>query len=172
MAPGGLMMMLFTPVSSRMLTRLGARVTMAVGAGVLAAGYLVATLLMDAPWQLMVASCVICAGVGIGYAAMPTLILTNVPKSEASAGVGLNSLMRSIGMTIAGVVMAVVLTSSTITVVPGTDVPTHGAFQTCFVIGAAAAAIGAVIVLFIAKQRRADADDAGEREGEVLAEAH
>lgn len=154
MAPGGLMMMLFTPVPSRMLTRLGARATMSVGAGVLAAGYLVATLLMDAPWQLMIASCVICAGVGIGYAAMPTLILTNVPKGEASAGVGLNSLMRSIGTTVAGAVMAVVLTSNTVTASPGTEVPTHGAFQTCFVIGAAAAAVGAVIVLFIAKQPR------------------
>lgn len=159
MAPGGLMMMLFTPVSSWMLTRLGARVTMAVGAAVLAGGYLVATLLMAAPWQLMLASCVICAGVGIGYAAMPTLILTNVPRSESAAGVGLNSLMRSMGTTIAGAVMAVVLTSNTVAVAPGgPEIPARGAFQLCFVIGAVAAAVGALIVLGIARERRSPAE--------------
>ena len=156
MTPGGLMMMLFTPVSSRMLTSLGARITMAVGAGVLALGYLVATLLMDAPWQLMVATGVISAGVGIGYAAMPTLILTNVPAAESAASVGLNSLMRSIGTTTAGAIMAVVLTSKTITLAPGAPaVPSEGAYQLCFIIGAVAAAVGAAIVLFIPRQRRA-----------------
>lgn len=154
MAPAGLMMMLFTPVSSRMLTRLGGRTTMAVGAGVLALGYVVAVFLMDAPWQLMLASCVASAGVGIGYAAMPTLILTNVPAAESAASVGLNSLMRSMGTTVAGAVMTIVLTSQTAVLAPGTPaIPTGGAFQLCFVIGAAAAAVGAVIVLCIPRQR-------------------
>ena len=156
MAPAGLMMMAFTPVSSRLLTRLGGRSTMAIGAAVLALGYVVAVFLMDAPWQLMLASCVASAGVGIGYAAMPTLILTNVPAAESAASVGLNSLMRSIGTTVAGAVMAIVLTSRTTVLAPGTPaVPTGGAFQLCFVIGAAAAAVGAVIVLFIPRQRGA-----------------
>lgn len=152
MAPAGLMMMLFTPVSSRLLTRLGGRGTMAIGAVVLAAGYVVAVFLMDAPWQLMLASCITSAGVGIGYAAMPTLILSNVPATEAAASVGLNSLMRSMGTTVAGAVMAIVLTGRTTILAPGTpEIPTSGAFQLCFVIGACAAAAGALIVLFIPK---------------------
>ncbi|MGF0118706.1 MFS transporter [Promicromonospora sp. Marseille-Q5078] len=159
MAPAGLMMMLFTPVSSRLLTRFGGRSTMAIGAAVLALGYVVAVFLMDAPWQLMLASCVASAGVGIGYAAMPTLILTNVPAAESAASVGLNSLMRSIGTTVAGAVMAIVLTSQTTVLAPGSPaIPTGAAFQLCFVIGALAAAIGAVIVLFIPRQRGTQAD--------------
>jgi MFS family permease len=155
MAPAGLMMMVFTPVSSRMLTRLGGRVTMATGAGVLAVGYVVAVFLMDAPWQLMLASCVASAGVGIGYAAMPTLILTNVPATESAASVGLNSLMRSMGTTVAGAVMAIVLTSRTVVPTPGAPaIPAEGAFQLCFVIGALAAAVGAAIVLFVPRQQR------------------
>ncbi len=39
---------------------------------------------------------------GIGYAAMPTLILSNVPDEAAASSVGVNSLMRSVGTTIAG----------------------------------------------------------------------
>ncbi|GGR57861.1 MFS transporter [Nocardioides luteus] len=155
MAPAGLMMMLFTPVSSRLLTRLGGRGTMAIGAVVLAGGYVVAVFLMDAPWQLMLASCVASAGVGIGYAAMPTLILGNVPQAEAAASVGLNSLMRSMGTTVAGAVMAIVLTSRTTVLAPGMpEIPTAGAFQLCFVIGALAAGVGALIVLLIPRPRQ------------------
>ncbi|MFJ9391702.1 MFS transporter [Nocardioides sp. NPDC101246] len=171
MAPAGLMMMLFTPVSSRLLTRIGGRGTMAIGAVVLAAGYVVAVFLMDAPWQLMLASCVASAGVGIGYAAMPTLILGNVPAAEAAASVGLNSLMRSIGTTVAGAVMAIVLTSRTIVLAPGApEIPTAGAFQLCFVIGALAAGVGALIVLLIPRSRPEAADDSAD--DAVLAGSH
>ncbi|MET8521339.1 MFS transporter [Nocardioides sp. NPDC004968] len=171
MAPAGLMMMLFTPVSSRLLTRLGGRGTMAIGAVVLAAGYVVAVFLMDAPWQLMLASCIASAGVGIGYAAMPTLILSNVPAAEAAASVGLNSLMRSMGTTVAGAVMAIVLTSRTTVLAPGMpEIPTAGAFQLCFVIGALAAGVGALIVLLIPRPRQEAADDTAD--DAVLAGSH
>ncbi|ROS75448.1 MFS transporter [Cellulomonas sp. PhB143] len=153
MAPAGLMMMAFAPVSARLLTGFGGRVTLALGAFVISLGYVVALFMMSAPWQLMVASCVASAGVGIGYAAMPTLILTNVPAREGASSVGVNTLMRSVGTTVAGAVMAVVLTSRTMTLAPGTPaVPTEGAFSLCFVIGAAAAAVGAVIVLLIPRR--------------------
>ena len=56
MAPGGLMMMLFAPVSSRLMRQVGAKLTLMLGATVLGVGYLVALVLMDAPWQLLVAS--------------------------------------------------------------------------------------------------------------------
>ena len=113
MAPGGLMMMVFAPVSSGLMSSIGAKRTLMIGAAVLGVGYLVALVLMDAPWQLLVASCVASAGVGIGYAAMPTLILDAVPAREAASAVGVNGLMRSTGTTLAAAVMATLLTSST-----------------------------------------------------------
>lgn len=125
------------------------------GAGVLAGGYVIAVFMINAPWQLMVASCVASAGVGIGYAAMPTLILRNVHEEEASAGVGLNSLMRSVGTTVAGAVMALVLTSNTQELGAGAEpVPTGAAFQLCFFIGALAALAGMGIVLLIPREGR------------------
>ncbi|WP_224766249.1 MFS transporter [Nocardioides campestrisoli] len=150
MAPGGVTMMLFTPVSSRMLSRVGGRVTLFAGALVISLGYVVATFLTDAPWQLMLASCVVSAGVGIGYAAMPTLILENVPEEEAGSSVGVNALMRSVGTTVAGAVMAALLSSRTISLAPGVpEIPGHDAFRLCFIVGAASAALGAAIVLLI-----------------------
>jgi MFS family permease len=153
MAPGGLMMMLFAPVSSTLITRVGPKRTLMLGATVLGAGYLVAVALMGAPWQLLVASCVVCAGVGIGYAAMPTLILDAVPMREAGAAVGLNALMRSVGTTLAAAVMGTVLAGSSKTL-GGFEIPTQGAFQLCFLIGAAAAFVGVAITATIPRPDR------------------
>ncbi len=151
MAPAGLMMLVFSPISSAMLTRLGGRVTLAIGASVIAAGYLLAVFMTDAPWKLMLATCLSSAGVGIGYAAMPSLILDNVPRAEASSGVGVNALMRSMGTTVAGAVMAIVLTSQT-TGLGGALIPTHDAFRLCFVLGAGAALVAVVLTLLIPRR--------------------
>lgn len=154
MAPGGLMMLVFAPLSSRLMTTLGARVTLSIGATVTAVGYVVATFLMGAPWQLMVASLVASAGVGIGYAAMPTLILDNVPASEAGSSVGVNALMRSVGTTVAGAVMAAVLTSRTVSLAPGVTIPDESAFTVCFAVGACAAFAGAMVALLAPRRTR------------------
>lgn len=153
MAPGGLMMMAFAPVSSRLINRRGARLTLTIGATVIGGGYLVALFLMNAPWQLMIASCIASAGVGIGYAAMPTLILDNVPEAEAGSSVGVNGLMRSVGTTIAGAVMAAILTSKLTELAPGIQVPSESAFSLCFLVGAAAAFAGAALALLVPRER-------------------
>ncbi|MCK5891859.1 MAG: MFS transporter [Aeromicrobium sp.] len=156
MAPAGFMMMLFAPVSSGLLTAIGARVTLSIGAVVVSLGYVASLLLMGSPWQLMIGAMIGAAGVGIGYAAMPTLILDNVPAHEAGSGVGVNALMRSVGTTIAGAVMAAILTSRTIELAPGATVPSEGAFQLCFVVGAGAALAGALVALLVPRLRRPD----------------
>lgn len=148
MAPGGLMMMAFAPVSAGLMRSRGARRTLMVGAVVLGLGYLVGLFLMAAPWQLLIASCVASAGVGIGYAAMPTLILDSVPATEAASAVGVNGLMRSTGTTLAAAVMATILTSSS-TSLGGFAVPREGAFQLCFLVGAVAAFAGAGLAALV-----------------------
>ncbi|MCL3817628.1 MFS transporter [Aeromicrobium wangtongii] len=154
MAPAGLAMMLFAPVSSRIISTLGARIALMIGAAVLATGYLASTVLMGAPWQLLIASCIATAGVGIGYAAMPTLILDSTPPHEAAAAVGLNSLARSAGTTIAAAVMATVLTSNTVAF-GGIELPSESAFRWCFFIGAFAALLGVALAACVPARRRA-----------------
>ena len=148
MAPGGLMMMAFSPVSGRLMTVIGPKQTLMVGAAVLGFGYLTAFFLMDAPWQLLIASSIAAAGVGIGYGAMPALIMGNVAPREAGAAVGINALMRSIGTTSAAAIMVTVLTSST-TDFGGASIPTEGAYQLCFLIGAIAAFVGVALTALV-----------------------
>ncbi|MCR6030819.1 MFS transporter [Nocardioides sp. zg-579] len=168
MAPGGLVMMLFAPVSGRLISTIGARVTLMIGAAVLGGGYLVAYVLMDAPWQLLLVSCILSAGVGIGYAAMPTLILDAVPPREAGAAVGLNALMRSVGTTVSAAVMGTLLTSNTMPAGNGFEIPTEGAFQLCFLVGAIAAFAGVAIAALIPKRKAVDATPGSEPVGAGL----
>lgn len=145
MAPGGLVMMAFAPVSSRLLDGVGPKRTLMVGSAVLGVGYLVAYFLMNEPWELLVATCVISAGVGIAYAAMPTLIMGAVPMAEAGAAVGINALSRSIGTTSAAAVMATLLASSA----DPSGIPTRDAFELCFLVGAIAAFVGVAITALV-----------------------
>ena len=151
MAPGGLMMLVFSPVSGILINKIGAKYTLAIGATVLGTGYLIALFLMNSPWQLMVASIIAASGVGIGYAAMPTLIMGSVPMTKAGAAVGLNGLMRSIGTTVSSAVMAVLLTTATVSL-GGNDMPSHTSFRLCFLVGAIAAFVGVAITLTIPKR--------------------
>jgi MFS family permease len=170
LAPAGVMMMLFAPVSSFLLTRFGGRPALTLGAAVLSLGYVFGAILMHAPWQLMLAACIASAGVGIGYAAMPAIILENVPDREAASSVGVNSLMRSVGTTIAGAVMAVVLTSKTVPLGPGLpEIPTFDAFRLCFIVGAIAAAVGAAVAVFVPKRATATVATAPEATPETVA---
>ncbi|WP_370247830.1 MFS transporter [Nocardioides sp.] len=156
MAPGGLVMMAFAPVSSRLMSALGPRSTLMIGAGVLAVGYLVAFAMAHEPWQLLIASSIASAGVGIGYAAMPTLIMGAVPLSQAASAVGLNALMRSVGTTTAAAVMTTVLASNLVAG-PGGVHATEGAYRACFLIGAAAALLGVALTALV--PRRTSAPD-------------
>ncbi|QYJ05703.1 MFS transporter [Nocardioides panacisoli] len=151
LAPAGLMMMLFSPVSGRIIDRLGARAALLIGGSVVAAGYLLGLALMQDAWQLALAACVIAAGVGIAYAAMPTLIMDAVPPREAGAAVGLNALMRAMGTTLSAAVMATVLTSSTVPF-GGTSVPSETAFAWCFGLGAVAALVGVAVTLLVPRR--------------------
>lgn len=152
MAPGGVVMMVFSPVSGRLIRVIGARATLMIGGTVLGLGYLFAFFLMDTAWQMMIATCITSAGVGIGYAAMPTLILESVPLAEAGSAVGINGLVRSIGTSVSSAAMAAILTASTLDL-GGYALPTEKAFAICFGVGAAAAFVGVLLAAAVPRRR-------------------
>ncbi|GGW45033.1 MFS transporter [Streptomyces griseoloalbus] len=154
MAPSGLVMMALAPVSALVSRAKGPKVTLMIGALIVAAGYGLNVALMDQVWHFVLASCVIGAGIGFTYGAMPALIMGAVPASETGAANSLNTLMRSIGTSFASAVAGVVLAQMTTPfgsyVLPGED-----GFRTVLALGAGAALVGFAIAAFIPRQRPA-----------------
>lgn len=143
--PVGVMSLVFAPLSALLLRRVGAKNTLIVGACVIALGYLTGPMMLHSPWQLLLMSCIVSAGIGIGFGALRTMVLDSVPASEAGASIGLNSQMRSVGTSLGAALMTTVLVSATVRVA-GRTVPAEHAFLVCFLI-AAAVAVATVVVL-------------------------
>ncbi|MEU8973985.1 MFS transporter [Streptomyces monashensis] len=154
MAPQGLVMMAFAPVSAAITKAKGPKVTLMIGAVIVAAGYGINIVLMSEVWHLVLVSCVIGAGVGFAYGAMPALIMGAVPPSETAAANSLNTLMRSIGTSVASAVAGVVLAQMTISL-GGHALPSENGFKVVMAIGAGAAALAFVLASFLPRHNPA-----------------
>ncbi|MFI2379333.1 MFS transporter [Streptomyces sp. NPDC018964] len=164
MAPSGLVMMALAPVSALVSRAKGPKVTLMIGALIVAAGYGLNVLLMSEVWHFVLASCVIGAGIGFTYGAMPALIMGAVPASETGAANSLNTLMRSIGTSVASAVAGVVLAQMT-TRFGSYALPGEDGFRTVLALGAGAALIGFAIAAFIPRRPAGAADAHAAAEG-------
>ncbi|MFG2683218.1 MFS transporter [Streptomyces sp. NPDC048392] len=154
MAPSGLVMMAFAPVSAKVSKSRGPKATLMIGALIVAAGYGLNIVLMSEVWHLVLVSCVIGAGIGFTYGAMPALIMGAVPASETAAANSLNTLMRSIGTSVASAIAGVILAQMTVGL-GGFALPSENAFKVVMALGVGAALLAFVIASFVPRHRPA-----------------
>ncbi|MFK4087593.1 MFS transporter [Kribbella sp. NPDC020789] len=148
MGPSGLIMLFTAPLSARISAARGPKVTLMLGAVVVAAGYGVGSVLMSAVWQIVLVSLLIGAGIGLAYGAMPALIMSAVPVSETAAANSFNTLMRSIGTSVSSAVAGVILAQLTINL-GGYTLPSQTGFRTVLITGAGAALLALAIAACI-----------------------
>jgi MFS family permease len=148
MLPSGVAMLLLSPVSAKLTNRYGPKVTLALGATVVALGFVVRIVLVDSYFQVLVGTTIAGAGTGIAYAAMPSLILLGAKQSQLAAANGLNALSRTVGSSLASAIGGTLLASMTVTLA-GNELPSLGAYRTLFAICAGAAVLGALIALVV-----------------------
>jgi MFS family permease len=156
-APSGLAMMAVSPVAGRIGGRWGAKRLLIVGGVILAFAYGIALLFHTEVWHILVVSVVLGAGVGLGYAAMPALVMQAVPVHETGSANGLNALMRSLGTTVAAAVTGAVLARS-VTTTGGVTGPDESGFVLALALAFVAAAVSVVIAVFIPRARVDRAD--------------
>jgi MFS family permease len=145
--PSGLVMMAMSPLSARLTALVGPRLLLAAGGAALVVSYALA-LVSTEVWQILLVNVIIGVGIGLGYAAMPTLIMRAVPSTETAAANGLNALMRSLGTSFASAGVGAVLALNSVDF-GGVQVPTLGGFQLAFVFGGVAALAAVVLALLI-----------------------
>ncbi|MGW6511420.1 MFS transporter, partial [Streptomyces niveus] len=148
MAPGGLMMMVVSPIGGKLTNVYGPKVTLLGGVLVIAAGYGLSLALMGSAWGIMVSIMVISSGVGLAYGSMPALIMSSVPLSETAAANSFNTLMRSLGTSIGAAVIGLVLSQMT-TEIGGFSIASESGFRTALLIGCGVALVSAAIAAVI-----------------------
>ena len=148
MLPSGIAMLLFSPVAARLIGLRGAPQTLALGATVVAVGWLMRIVVNDSLWQVIVGTTVVGIGTGIGYAAIPSLINAHTPAAEIGAANGLNTLFRSIGSSLASAIGGSILAANTV-IIGEFAVPSFDAYRNLFAICAVAAIVAALLVLLV-----------------------
>ncbi|MYW05697.1 MFS transporter [Streptomyces sp. SID3343] len=156
MAPSGIVMMLVSPLSARLSSTYGPKVSLMAGTVVIAIGYALSVFMIDAVWKIVTMAVLSAVGVALAYAAMPSLIMQAVPISETGSATGLNTLMRSIGTSTSSAVIGVVLANMTMHT-GGREFPAHDAFTTALWLGCGAAVVGFVVAVFIPGRKPSEA---------------
>jgi len=105
--------------------------------------------------EVVVGATVVGVGTAIGYAAMPSLINAHTPADEIAAANGLNTLIRSVGSSLASALGGAVLASSTVALGAFT-LPSLGAYRELFAMCALAALLAAGVALVLRRGDRAE----------------
>ncbi|WP_245546067.1 MFS transporter [Nocardia higoensis] len=148
MLPGGLMMMIVSPLGGKLTDARGPKVTLMCGALVLSLGYGLTQVLFGTAWGLMIALMVINGGVALAYGAMPALIMSSVPRTETAAANGFNTLMRSLGTSVGAAAIGAVLAQMTISMGEHTMTSEAG-FRVALVIGGGVALVALLLASLI-----------------------
>ncbi|WP_405630095.1 MFS transporter [Streptomyces sp. NBC_01174] len=156
MAPGGLMMMIVSPLGGKLIDARGPKFTLISGVLVIAAAYGIGILLMGSAWGLMLFLMISSSGVGLAYGAIPALIMSSVPLSETAAANGFNTLMRSLGTSIGAAVIGALLAQMT-TETAGYSFTSEAGFRKGLMFGCGVAVVAAAIAAFIPAVRRSAA---------------
>ncbi|WTW92355.1 MFS transporter [Streptomycetaceae bacterium NBC_01309] len=148
--PGGVIMVLLSPLSARLSDARGARVTLALGTAVISAAYLFRVFTSEELWTITLGASLCSLGTTLAYSALPTLIIQAVPQEQTAAATGLNVLMRTIGQAVSSTIVAVVLTQLTMTA-GGVRFASLDAYLLVFGIASAVAAGASLTALALPK---------------------
>lgn len=145
MLPNAAVMFGVAPLTAWLANRWGPQLVLALGGFVTALGYFLRVVASTNSALVIVWATVIGVGVGIGYAALPMLILRHAPGAQIGAANGVNALVRAIGTSLASAGVAAVGSILAVTVA-GTSVPSATAFVAVSVI----AGIGGLMTVLFA----------------------
>lgn len=149
--PLGVVMFAVSPLAARFSDARGPKASLVLGSVVILVAFLVAIVLLDELWHVLLLSTLVGIGTGFAYAAMPNLIMRSVPPWETAAANGLNSVMRTLGSTVSAAVAGVILSTQTFAFA-GAQLPTRAAYAWVFGVAAIVVAAGVVCALLVPRR--------------------
>ncbi|MFI9557542.1 MFS transporter [Nonomuraea endophytica] len=136
-------------ITARLAGRLGDRSALAIGALIIAAGYLQLALAHGSVPAFLIGTCLEWLGSGIVFAIIPSMLLKRSPATEAGVTSGLYNLLRSAAASVGATVFGVILST---VVMAGGALPAESAFVTVWLIGAALMVACALLVAVLRKE--------------------
>lgn len=143
LVPGTVAMLALGPLSGIMGSRVGNKVPLTLGGIVTATGLALMAIAHGSQAEILVFATLMSAGIGLGFAAMPNLIIEAVPPHQTGEATGFNALVRSVGSSLGSQVSATILAAS------AAGVPTDAGFTHAFAVSAVVAACAGVVAIFI-----------------------
>ncbi|MEU9842672.1 MFS transporter [Actinomadura sp. NPDC048032] len=143
MLPSTVTMLVFSAMAGRLAGRLGPAYTLAIGSAFAGLCYAWLAVSNAHVYDMLAFSALQGVGFGIAYAALGTLAVRHVPMDQSGIASGINSLVRTTGGSVAGAVTASILAGRA----AGAGVPSLGAYELCFWVVSAGAALAALIAV-------------------------
>lgn len=152
MLPSAAAMFAVAPISARVAERAGPRNVLVLGAVISVMAYALAVLLPVTAGLAIVWTTLVSTGVGIGYAALPMLIVRHAPLRETGAANGFNALLRAIGTAIASALVGAIAAGMAVQS-GAVHAPSAAALTTIGTVGIALSGL-AVVLAFFARDPR------------------
>jgi EmrB/QacA subfamily drug resistance transporter len=137
--------------SGRLVNRLGAKSIVVSGSLIAALSVLLLAVLHAEKWQLILATLINGAGLGLTFSAMSAVIVQSVPSEQTGVASGMNANIRTIGGSIGAALMSSIVTSGARNGLPVESGYTHGFFM---LTGVMLLAAGAGLAIPAARGRR------------------
>ncbi|MGQ4385467.1 MFS transporter [Streptomyces sp. SAS_270] len=148
--PSTIVSLLASPIGGQLVRHRGPRKVLVLASLVGVAGFALVALDHSHAASVIVAGILVGAGISLGYASMPAIIVTSVPPRQTGIANGINSIARSTGSAIGSAMITTVLASKTIeNLPPGVpQLPAESQFTLSFVLAGVAFALVAVVAGF------------------------
>jgi MFS family permease len=155
LAPGGLASLLVAPFVGRIGERNGSKAPFFAGCLIVAGALVGLAIAHDSVGLVVLWSCLVSAGSGAAFAAIPNLIVTAVSDRETGEATGVNTIMRNIGSAVGAQIAGSLIAAHVL----ASGLPQNAGFEIAFLISAAGAIVAALSVLLIPGRRREPATE-------------
>jgi MFS family permease len=158
------------PLGGRLVARYGAKATLVIAAVLAGAGFAWLAVLHTATWEVILGALAVNTAVTFGYAALPALLIAHVEPAETGIANSVNSIARSVGMSLGTAFVVTMITRNPIA--GPVPLPRESQFVAVFLAGAVLAVIAGATVAWLLPRVREPRLTAAEVEAdEVLGAA-
>ncbi|PQZ94584.1 MFS transporter [Arthrobacter sp. MYb227] len=148
MVPAALAMASLSPVAGMLLNRFEGRMVLALGSAVMALAFIFRFFVRDSLTGIIVGATLVGVGTALSFAAMPALIMSYVPRAQAAAANGINSLLRTLSGAVASAVFGLVVSTFAISSA-GTEHIGEVGLSIAFAALASSCALAALLALLL-----------------------